>query len=303
MKMKTISAWGALLALLVPGGELFAALNVWVTAPPQKFFVERVGGDAVKVRALVRPGESPATYSPSASRMRALAKADLYFAIGLPVEKAFFRTDGRNMPGLRIVRFGQTTHESAEVDHVPEAGEEDGGEEEDQGHDHAHGHGETDPHLWMDPVKMIAYTEVIAEALSEAQPEKAAMFRRNASDLTADLEVLHAELQEQLSPFSGRAFYINHPALGHFAERYGLKQFTIEHSGTKPSGRRIAEMIKEAREAGVGLVFTQPEFGRGSANILARALDVQVVEIDPLAEDYMNNMRRLAELCARSFAR
>ena len=48
------------------------------------------------------------------------------------------------------------------------------------------------------------------------------MFESNADALIADLHELDAAIRAQLAPYAGRAFFINHPALGHFAERYGL---------------------------------------------------------------------------------
>ncbi|MEC4896122.1 MAG: zinc ABC transporter substrate-binding protein [Oscillatoria sp. PMC 1051.18] len=37
-------------------------LEVMVSIPPQKYFVERIGGDRVNVSILLPPGASPATY-------------------------------------------------------------------------------------------------------------------------------------------------------------------------------------------------------------------------------------------------
>lgn len=63
-----------------------AQLPVFVSVLPQKYFVERIGGDLVDVSVMVMPGASPATYEPSARQMVALSKAKAYFAIGVPFE-------------------------------------------------------------------------------------------------------------------------------------------------------------------------------------------------------------------------
>jgi zinc transport system substrate-binding protein len=114
---------------------------------------------------------------------------------------------------------------------------------------------------------------------------------------------LDGAIRTQLAPYAGRAFFINHPALGHFAERYGLVQLSIEKSGTAPSAGRVADLIGQARAAQVGAIFTQPEFGRTTATILADALDVDVVELDVLPADYISGMARIADALEEGFAR
>ncbi|MNC93181.1 hypothetical protein D3C83_97520 [compost metagenome] len=43
-------------------------------------------------------------------------------------------------------------------------------------------------------------------------------------------------------------------------------------------------------------VFVQKQHGRGPAAALARELGAELVEIDPLAENYLDNMRAIGRL-------
>ncbi|MCK4613167.1 MAG: zinc ABC transporter substrate-binding protein, partial [Thermoplasmata archaeon] len=61
-------------------------IGVIVTILPQKEFVERVGGDRVKVTVMVPPGQSPHTYEPTPGQMKEVARAGLYFKVGSGVE-------------------------------------------------------------------------------------------------------------------------------------------------------------------------------------------------------------------------
>ena len=263
-------------------------IAVWCTVLPQAYFVERVGGDLVSVDVLVRPGQSPEMTAPSAAQIARLARADVYFGIGMPLEGPLFQRMRSSMTGVRVVQTGEEV--AAQHDHSGCA------------HGH-HDHSESDPHIWMDPVRMVALVERVRDALIELQPDSAAVFRGNADALIADLHALDKAIRAQLAPFAGRAFFINHPALGHFAERYGLVQLSIEDAGTAPSAGRVAELIGRAREAQVGAIFTQPEFGRTTATILADALDVEVVELNVLPSDYISGMTSIADSLARGFAR
>lgn len=270
-----------------PQNEDSAQIQIWVTLLPQQAVVAAVAGDDASVSVMVRAGQSPETYSPSVPQMAALAKADLYFGIGMPLERMILAKLERSMPQLTFV---QTAALSENAHHH---------------HEHHAGcvHGDQDPHVWMDPIWMLDFVEQVRDALIECDPASAADYQANAIEISRQLNKLDETLRAQLAPYAGRSFYINHPSLGHFAERYGLVQRSIEHAGSAPSAKQIAGLIQTAKNEQVGAIFTQPEFGRSSADVLARALSVEVVELDVLSGDYFSNMLDIAQLLEDSFKR
>ena len=179
--------------------------------------------------------------------------------------------------------------------------------EEHEGHGHAceycDGHQEaaTDPHLWLDPVRLAQLSQYIAGELGAAMPSGTDLYRKAADDLSLSLQSIHATLTEQLEPYRGRGFYIYHPALGYFADRYGLKQITISGGSQGPSVKALHRLISQAREAGVKTVFIQPQESRKHAEIVARAIGARLVEIDPMATDLESNLLLIGELLAKSF--
>ncbi|WP_162027373.1 MULTISPECIES: metal ABC transporter solute-binding protein, Zn/Mn family [unclassified Lentimonas] len=266
-----------------------SGLSVWCTVQPQAYFVERIGGGLVSAEVLVHPGQSPEMYTPSAAQVAQLARADVYFGIGMPIEAPLFERMESSMSGVRVVQTGGEI--AAPCSH--------------HGHDHGHhghDHGDHDPHIWLDPVQMVDVVEHMRDTLIEMQPESAEVFRSNAEVLIAELVALDVALREQLAPYAGRAFFINHPALGHFSERYGLVQMSIEQSGTAPSAARVADLIAQAREAQVGAIYTQPEFGRTTATILADALGVPVVEVVLLPTDYIVGLTEIGNALEGGFS-
>ncbi|MFT4901805.1 MAG: zinc transport system substrate-binding protein [Lentimonas sp.] len=270
-------AWGAL-----------TAAEVWVSILPQKYFVEAIGGEFVSVEVLVRPGQSPELYAPSAAQLARVAKADAYISIGVPVEYRILPRIAANMPDVRILQTAE----------LPEAAYHEHHNHDDSG---ACVHGDVDPHVWMNPLWVAGTALQVQQLLGELVPEHAAEFAANAADFVARLRQLDEALLAQLQPYAGRAFYINHPSLGHFAARYGLTQLSIEHAGSAPSARRVADLVKQAKAEKVSVIFTQPEFGRSGATVLAQALGVDVIEINPLSESYFQNMRAIADHLERSF--
>lgn len=257
---------------------------VWVSIPPQQTIVESIAGDRMSTHLMVRPGLSPETYSPSVPQMASLAKADLYFGIGMPLERAIYAKMERSMPQLKFVQTADLVETDRDHVHTAECV-----------------HGDQDPHVWMDPVWMLGFVQQVKDALMELEPESSELFSANADRLSRQLRDLDTVLAARLKPYAGRTFYINHPSLGHFAERYGLQQKSIEHAGSAPSAKQIADLMHLARNEQVGAIFTQPEFGRSSADVLARALEVEVVTLDVLSADYFVNMLEIARRLENSF--
>ena len=56
------------------------ALEVYVSIPPQKYLVEQIGGEHVKARALMAPGQVPETFSPTPRQLAALAPGGCLFS-------------------------------------------------------------------------------------------------------------------------------------------------------------------------------------------------------------------------------
>lgn len=264
-------------------------LQVWVTIQPQKTFVETVAGDHAEVSVMVRPGESPETYSPGVPQMVALAQADIYFGIGMPLERRILERLERSMPQLDFVQTAEIVeHSHARDDH-------------NKTEIASCVFGDEDPHVWMDPLWMVGFVEQVEAALVAARPELAEQFAANAAALIQELRDLDAALNKQLAPYEGRAFYINHPSLGHFARRYGLVQRSLEQGGSAPSVRQVAKTVETAKADRVQTVFSQPEFGRNRADILAQALAVDMIQIDVLSADYFDNLREIGNRLEASF--
>ena len=90
---------------LLCGSAVFGAegLPIVVSVLPQKYFVEKIGGEMVEVSVMVLPGASAATYEPKPNQMVTLSKAKIYFAIGVPFEKVWLKKIASSNRHLQIV--------------------------------------------------------------------------------------------------------------------------------------------------------------------------------------------------------
>lgn len=282
------------------GGE---TLSVFVSILPQRYFVQRIGGDSVEVSVLVPPGQGPATYEPTPRQMTALGNADAYLRIGVPFEEAFVPRIEANMPNLPVVDTSRTidkrsieghSHEGEE-EHDHEAEEHDEGDhdhEEDEHHDEG---GRPDPHVWLGPDEVKKQISIIRDTLIDLAPQHESLYRSNYEAFAGDIDELEAELSEYLAPLHGSTFYVFHPAFGYFGDAFGLEQVAIETGGDEPTPAQLERIIEQAQEDGVRVIFVQPEFSQTAANRVAQAIDGAVVQVNPLNPNWLDNMRDIAQ--------
>lgn len=237
--------------------------------------MERIGGPHVNVGVLVGPGQSPATYEPSARQMARLGRSRVYFRIGVPFERSLLGKIQRIFPELTVV----DTRKGVPVRYFGDA----------DGTEHP------DPHIWLDPKRAKIQANTICEELSRMDPAHAADFEGNLKGLLIDLDRLDQRITRMLDPLRGRNVYVFHPAFGYFCDSYGLNQVAIEEEGKEPSARQLAERIEQFRREGARAVFVQPQFSRKDAETLAGALGAVVIPLDPLPRHYINDMGKMAK--------
>lgn len=275
----------AVLAAPATGFSAEAPIGVFVSILPQKYFVQRVGGDRVSVSVMVGPGRSPATYEPTPRQLSRLAAARLYFRIGVAFETVWMERIGAANPDMKII----DTRRGIRLRDVDTAAPENA--------DAADG-GIKDPHVWTDPMLVKIMAAHIRDALIEADPGHRQDYANNYIGFAADLDRLDRQLRELFLGVSSRSFMVFHPSWGYFADAYGLKQIPIESAGKEPGPRTLSALIDRGRKAHVKVIFVQRQFSQRTADTVAQALGARVVMVDPLAEDYMDNLRHVA----RSFA-
>jgi zinc transport system substrate-binding protein len=281
-------------------------VKVFVSILPQRYFVEQIGGELVDVDVLVKPGQSPHSYEPSPSQIVALGKADILFTIGVDFEKAFLPEIRSALSDLTIVEtqhgidfreMEAHTHED-EHDHEGNEHDEEGEHHDEDGHDHdedENGHEGNDPHVWLSLENGKIIGENVMTALVSADPANKQVYESSYQDLVRRIDAVKEDLKAVMSPLRGEKILVFHPAFGYFTEEFGLVQEAIETGGKEPSPKQLEKIISEAKAERVRVIFVQPQFSRSGAEKVAEAIDGAVVAIDPLAPDWLSNMRRVAD--------
>lgn len=293
-----------MMAILVPA-LAHGATSVFVSIPPQAYFVEKIGGDLTDVHILVMPGASPHTYEPSPKQMVALSKASAYFAIGVEFEKAWLPRLKSSNQNLQVIdtQKGIAKIPMMAHDHHEEEGHgQDADHDKDHDGDHDGDNGILDPHIWLSTTNARHIAENTCQGLIKIDPENAGTYKNNLIALLKVIDDLDQNIRHDFSqlPKKQRLFMVFHPSWGYFAKDYGLTQIPIESEGNEPSPRALAEIIEHGRELGISTVFVQPQFSTRSAEVIAAELKANVVPLDPLAGDWEQNMHRAAMALVRA---
>lgn len=286
------SAWSRclLFALTLWSCQSAARVEVVVSVVPLKFITERIGGQNVQVQSLVQPGHSPVTYEPTARQMAALAGARLYVRTGVPFERVWMDRIEESNPALRVVDVRERI--ALQAPHLTAVAL---GTSATEPHEHeAHGHDQLDPHVWLDPSLAKTIAGNIRDGLVKEDPDHADDYRRNTKTLLDQLDQLDMEIREILAGIENRKFLVFHPAWGYFAKAYDLQQIAVEHRGREPGPKALVELVGITRRERINTVFAQKQFSTRVVETLAAEIDGNVVVLDPLAEDYLNNLRHAA---------
>jgi zinc transport system substrate-binding protein len=281
---KVLFAGFMLIFLCLPQKAPARPLSVFVSILPQKYFVEKIGGDLVDIAVMVEPGANPHTYEPKPKQMVALARTDIYFAIGVPFETIWLEKIAATNPHMLVA------HTEAGIKKMAMKGHHHEGRKGEQDH-----HGIKDPHVWLSPPLVMIQARNILQVFLQVDPDNRLAYEKNYSSFIKELVALDAAIR---AVFAGKGkdveFMVFHPAWGYFAQAYGIEQVPIEIEGKQPKPAELQYLIQYAKKRGIKVIFAQPQFSWQAAQTIAMSIDGQVVFVDPLAATWETNLHQVA---------
>lgn len=273
-----------LLSLLLTGTAL-AAPQVVASTKPLHSLVSAVMSGVGEPVLIVKGAASPHTYSLRPSDAAALESADIVFWTGHGME--LFLADA-----LQTLAGDATVVELAEAEGINLLPMREGGtfeahshgdHDHDHHHDHDHAHGEGDMHFWLDPQNASLMVTAIAEALSEADPDNAAIYAANAEAEIAALGALEAEISATLAALDAKPFIVFHDAYQYFEARFGLDvagTITVSPE-VMPGAARIEELRAKVMELGATCVFAEPNFEPAIVRTVVEGTHAKAGTLDP----------------------
>lgn len=245
---------------------------VAVSIVPEATFAKAVCGDLAEIVTVVPPGSSPETYEPTPKAMAEFSTAQIYFAIGVPVE-----TDSvlQKVPNtMKVVKLQEKVAQT-----YPERKFESG---------------ERDPHIWLSPKRAKVMVQTIADEMGTLDSAHKSVYEANAQKYEKQLDSLDTELKNTLLGVQKKTFIVFHPAFGYFADEYGLKMVALEQEGKESTAQHMQELVDLAKKDGAKAIFYQAETDSKQAKAFAEEIGGKTIELAPLAADYENNLKKMA---------
>ncbi len=270
--------------------------------PPVHALVAQVMGDLGSPVLLLERGADEHDFQLRPSQMQDIADAGLIVWIGPDLTPWLDRaTRGATAPMLALLDApGTLTQPFHEADHTepaePEAGDAD------------HVHGTTDPHVWLNSDNAALWLHLIADRLSQVDPENAATYGANAKAAVTAMAALDADVRGLLAPVAERPFVTYHNAYGYFAAHYGLAYVGSLANGeaAEPGAAHLVALRALLSEQNVACVFPEAQHDPalaaqlidGTPARMGGALDPVGSTLDPGPAAYDALLRGLAATLA-----
>lgn len=307
---------------LMTGTALAEVPRVAVDIAPVHSLVARVMDGVGTPDLIVQSGASPHEYALRPSEAAALQEAELVFWVSpdlTPWLADAIDTLATDAVVAELLEAEGTIElefrEGAMFEAHDHEGEEEHGHEEHEHEEHAegehgdddHDHGAHDPHAWLSPQNAATWLNVIAGALSSADPDNAEAYFANAAAGRAEIDALVTEINSTLDPVRGGRFIVFHDAYQYFETA-----FDIPASGSisvsdaaDPGPARIAEIQARIAADGIDCVLAEPQFNADLVATVLDGTDASTGVIDPLGSDlepgaalYPQMLRNLATTLA-----
>lgn len=251
-----------------------------VSIEPQRYFLQSIVGDKFTVNTAIPSGANPESYDPSPSQMVNIGKSSIYFKIGnMGFENTWLSNIHTNNPDMTIIDC------SVGIPHI---------------HDGAH-HGDCDPHTWSTPKTASIISKNTYNAIIESDPNNRDYYLNRFIELEKTIQRTDSTVRAYLNEAPTRSFIIYHPALSYFADQYNLKQYSIEVDGKSPSPQQLSQLIRQAKQDSVKVVFLQEEFDTKNAETIAEEIGAKIVRINLLSYDWNEEMIKIAKAIANKY--
>ena len=241
---------------------------------PLEFVAKTIGGDLISVENMTPPGVEPHDLELTPQQITTLDDADLllYVAGFQPaLEEAATQSAPANsldvmaINGLNLLGATEDGHNHGEEAHSDEEML-------------------SDPHVWLDPERLIVVAKAVAAKLSEVDPDNSETYATNLTAFVEQLEGLDADFTSGLASCERRLIVTSHAAFAYMADAYNLEQEAISGLSpeSEPTPKRLNEIGKEAKADGTTTIFFETLASPKVAQTLADDLNISAAVLDPI---------------------
>lgn len=268
------------------------ALKVSASFYPVQYLVQAVGGDHVSVTSVTPTNVEPHDFELSPKDVTALSETSLiaYVSGFQPsLDDAVSQVSGPTVLDLAS-NVALEHHDGVEEEHEEEATAEASTTastaEASTSSSDAHNSeaDESDPHFWLDPVRMKDAAVAVEAALAKADPANADDYEANLKTLEGTLGDLDASYEDGLAQCERKDVVTSHAAFGYLTERYGLTQTSISgvDPESEPSPADLAAVKKVVQSTGTTTIFTEELVSPKTAEAVASETGAKTAVLSPI---------------------
>ena len=240
-------------------------VNVVTTTGMIADIAKNVGGDRVRVTALMGPGVDPHLYKASEGDVLRLQEADVIFYNGLHLEAQMADVLERlNEFGIKTVAVTDQIDRSL-LQSPPEF------------------QGNYDPHVWFDVSLWMKAVEQVQDTLVEMDPDSASTYQSNAEAFLTELENLHQYVLDQADtiPAEQRILITAHDAFNYFGRAYGFEVRGLQGISTEAQAgtadvQALANFIVEKQ---IPAVFVESSVPQRNVEAVQAAVQAKGFEV------------------------
>ena len=276
----------------VPAPSPTDKLTIATSFYPTAHFAEIIGGEYVDVIQIVPDGVEVHEYEPSAKDLEKVFSADLIIAYGAGID-----------PWAEKIAYDPSTKTRTVVLQDISSYSFNSGDEEG-----------IDPHAWLAPARAVYFVAGIGKAMEMADPAHADIYERNMLAYQQELLDLDRDFTDGLRVCALHDVVVAHDAFSYWETEYNIVMHPVLGivPDEEPSAQDIARMIEEAREAGVGTVYSEANGSSAIAETIASEIGAKTDVLNPLetlsaeeraaGETYLSIMRKNLEALRRGLA-
>lgn len=242
-------------------------VRIATTVAPITSIVATIVGDRAVVEGIVPEGTNSHTFEPAPSVAELLSEVDVVYMNGLVLEEPTRELALANMgDDAEIVELGTLSIDEADYVYdfsFPREG------------------GKPNPHLWTDPTYALRYAEIVADDMSERDPDNASFYEANYQAFAARIDELDAAMRTAFATIPTRALLTYHDAYAYFATTYDWDVIgAIQVSDFEdPTPAEVAELIEQVREIGVPAIFGSEVFPSPVLEQIGKEANVAYVDV------------------------
>jgi zinc transport system substrate-binding protein len=246
-------------------------IKVVATIFPIYDFARAVAADKADLFMLVRPGAEIHSFDPSPQDILSVMNADVFLYIGGENDvwvDALLKPSG--LSGKTILRLLDS------VDAVEEEAAEGMqlGEDEEEAYDE---------HIWTSPRNAAVLVQAVADALCQADPQNAAVYKSNADGYVSEIEKLGSEFKSLVAAARRKKIVVG----DRFPFRYFVDEFGLEYRAAFPgcytesdiSAATMAYLVKTVKEEGIPVIYTLELSGGHIARAIAEQTGAEVLTL------------------------